>query len=44
MLSRTHSVTVCAIFARGPAGAKSWSPPSIVTILCVTRACESTAA
>jgi hypothetical protein len=41
---RNHSATVSVIFARGPAGAKSWSPPSIVTIRFGTRACESTAA
>ena len=41
-LSRTHPATVFAISARGPAGEKSWSPPSIVKILLVTRACAST--
>jgi hypothetical protein len=42
--SRIQSATVSAILARAPAGAKSWSAPSIVTILLGTRACESTAA
>lgn len=43
-LWRSQSATAAVIFARGPAGAKSWSPPSIVTIVFVTRAWDSTAA
>jgi hypothetical protein len=43
-VSPIHSATVSIIFARGPAGAKSWSAPSMVTILFGTRAWESTAA
>src|SRR5437867_1597471 len=43
-LSRTHSATAAAIFARAAAGAKSWSPPSMTTRRCVTRAWERTAA
>lgn len=43
-LSLTHSATAAAIFARAAAGAKSWSPPSMTTSRCVTRAWESTAA
>src|SRR2546422_10952651 len=43
-LSRTHSAAAAVIFDRAAAGAKSWSPPSMTTRRCVTRAWESTAA
>src|SRR5437867_2628393 len=39
-VSRIQLATVLAISARGPAGAKSWSPPSIVTIRFGTRVGE----
>jgi hypothetical protein len=43
-VSLSHSATGSVILARAAAGAKSWSPPSMVTIRLGTRAWESTAA
>src|SRR6266545_605522 len=43
-LSRHHSATRSAIIRRAAPGAKSWSPPSMIAVRCVTRACDSTSA